>query len=117
MKSIFAPGLFAGEVALVTGGGTGIGLATARELGSLGAKLVIASRKPENVEAGRKALEAEGIEVFATTCDIRDPEQVQALVDGALERFGRIDILVNNAGGQFPSPVETMSLRGFDAVI
>src|SRR5690606_17223986 len=117
MKSIFAPGLFAGEIALVTGGGTGIGLATARELGSLGAKLVIASRKAENVEAGRKALEAAGIEVLALTCDIREPEQVQVLVERALDRYGRIDILVNNAGGQFPSPVETMSTRGFDAVI
>jgi len=117
MKSIFAPGLFAGEVAIVTGGGTGIGLATARELGSLGARLVIASRKPENVEAGRKVLEADGIEVLALTCDIREPGQVEALVNRTLERFGRIDILVNNAGGQFPSPVEAMSTRGFDAVI
>lgn len=117
MQSIYAPGLFEGQVALVTGGGTGIGLATARELGSLGAKLVIASRKPEHIQAGREELEGQGFDVLALNCDIREPEQVQALVDRALERFGRIDVLVNNAGGQFPSPAEAMSPRGWDAVI
>lgn len=117
MKSIFAAGLFEGQVALVTGGGTGIGLATARELGFLGAKLVIASRKPENVEAGRKVLEAEGLEVLALPCDIREPDQVGVLVERTLDRFGQIDVLVNNAGGQFPSPAEAMTTRGWDAVI
>lgn len=117
VHSIFAPGLFSGQVAVVTGGGTGIGLATAKELGQLGAKLVIASRKAEHLEPARAELEALGAEVLATTCDIREPEQTTALVDRALERFGRIDVLVNNAGGQFPSPAEHLSPRGWDAVI
>lgn len=117
MKSIFAPGLFAGQVALITGGGTGIGLATARELGHLGAKLIIGSRKQAHLDAGRAALERDGLEVLALPCDIREPDAVDALVDAALERFGKIDVLVNNAGGQFPSPVEAMSAKGWDAVI
>lgn len=117
MESIFAQGLFEGQIAIVTGGGTGIGLATARELGHLGAKLVIASRKAENVRAGQAILEADGVETLALECDIRDVEQVNSLVDAALERFGQIDVLVNNAGGQFPSTAETMATRGWDAVI
>jgi NAD(P)-dependent dehydrogenase (short-subunit alcohol dehydrogenase family) len=114
---MFAPGLFAGQVALVTGGGTGIGLVTAKELGHLGAKVVIASRKAEHIDPARSELEALGIDVLALTCDIREPEQVGSLVERALERFGQIDVLVNNAGGQFPSPAEALSPRGWDAVI
>ena len=117
METMFAPGLFEGQVALITGGGTGIGLCTARELGRLGARVVIASRKPANVDAGRAALEADGVEVLALPCDIRDPDQIAALVDATLARFGKIDVLVNNAGGQFPSPAINLSPRGFDAVV
>jgi citronellol/citronellal dehydrogenase len=116
-SSFFAPGLFEGQVALVTGGGTGIGLAVAHELGALGAKLVIASRSPEKVDAGRAALEAAGVECLGQTCDIREPDSVAALVDAALARFGRIDVLVNNAGGQFPKPASDLSPRGFEAVV
>jgi citronellol/citronellal dehydrogenase len=122
---IFAPGLFAlgdargGQVAIVTGGGTGIGRATALQLARLGARVVIASRRLEHLESTAAELAAiAGAErVHHQTCDIREPEQVAALVGAALERFGRVDLLVNNAGGQFPSPAEAISAKGWDAVI
>src|SRR5271170_4617251 len=107
-STMFAPGLFDGHVALVTGGGTGIGLATARELGALGAKVVIASRSAEKIAAGEKVLRDDGVEVLATTCDIRSTDETKALADKVLQRFGRIDVLVNNAGGQFPTPAEQL---------
>jgi NAD(P)-dependent dehydrogenase (short-subunit alcohol dehydrogenase family) len=130
VRSIYAPGLFSGQVALVTGGGSGIGLATARELLHLGARVAICGRKPERIEAARAVLEADHdgghphtpggaatADVLGGTCDIREPEQVAAFVGSVLERFGRIDVLVNNAGGQFPSPAAAMSPRGWEAVI
>lgn len=115
----FAPGLFDGQVAIVTGGGTGIGRATALELARLGARVAICSRKLENLEATGRELEAlagaDGVHVG--TCDIREPEKVAAFVDGVKAKFGRIDHLVNNAGGQFPSPAEMITAKGWDAVI
>lgn len=116
-SALFAPGLFEGQVALVTGGGSGIGLATARELGALGAKLAICGRDPGRLEAGAAQLRDDGVEVLASVCDIREPEQVERFVGEAHERFGRIDALVNNAGGQFPKPAAQLSPRGFDAVV
>ena len=118
-QRVFAPGIFAGQVALVTGGGSGIGLATARELGRLGAKLVLCGRTQEKLDAAVAELTAELGDgaVMAAVCDIRQPEQIAALVAGAMVRFGRIDVLVNNAGGQFLSPAEALSPRGFEAVV
>ena len=115
-KNPFAPGLFQGQVALVTGGGTGIGRAVAQELLQLGAKVVIASRKPEHLEPAVVELSKFG-EVIALPCDIREPARVEALVTQILERHGKIDVLINNAGGQFPSPAMAMSVKGFEAVI
>jgi len=103
----------AGKVALVTGGGTGIGRATAVELARTGAKVVVCGRRPEPLEDVRAQL---GGDCLAVPTDVREPEQVAALVDRALERFGRIDILVNNAGGQFLAPAEEISLKGWRAV-
>jgi citronellol/citronellal dehydrogenase len=120
LRSIYAPGLFSGQVALVTGGGSGIGLSTAREMAFLGAKVAICGRKAEKIDAARALLEADGVhaaDVHGASCDIREPEQVAAFVGSVMERFGRIDVLVNNAGGQFPSPAEMMSPRGWEAVI
>jgi citronellol/citronellal dehydrogenase len=120
VSDFFAPGLFAGQVALVTGGGTGIGLATSRELAGLGARVAICGRRQEKVDAGRAVLADAGVaadRIFGGTCDIREPDQVAAFVAQVLERFGRIDVLVNNAGGQFPSPAEGMSPKGWEAVI
>jgi NAD(P)-dependent dehydrogenase (short-subunit alcohol dehydrogenase family) len=103
----------AGKVALVTGGGTGIGRATAVELARTGAKVVVCGRRPEPLEDVRAQL---GDDCLAVPTDVREPEQVAALVDQALERLGRIDILVNNAGGQFLAPAEEISLKGWRAV-
>ena len=118
-RNPFAPGLFAGQVALVTGGGTGIGKACARELLQLGARVAIAGRKQEKLDAAVAELAAEGhgASLFAMACDIREPEQIARLVDASLARFSRLDVLINNAGGQFPMPASEMSTRGFDAVI
>jgi len=112
----FAPGLFDGQVALVTGGGTGIGYATARELLQLGARVVIASRSREHLDPAAAELGKLG-DARAVVCDIREPAQVAALVDEVLRAHGRIDVLVNNAGGQFPAPALGTSPKGFDAVV
>ena len=79
MQSIFRPGLFADQVIVVSGGGTGIGRATARELAALGAHVVICSRSPEHLEPTRAEIAAAGGAVTALTCNIRDPESVEAL--------------------------------------
>jgi len=119
-RSIFAPGLFADQVVLVTGGGSGIGLASAREIAGLGGKVAICGRKIDKIEAAQASLVASGIaadQVLGGVCDIREPDQVAAFVTQVLERFGQIDVLINNAGGQFPSPAESLSTRGWEAVI
>ena len=106
----------AGAVALVTGGGTGIGRATALELGRTGARLVICGRRTEPLERTRGELEAMGVECLARPTDIREPEESDALVEAALRAFDRIDVLVNNAGGQFTAPAEEITLKGWRAV-
>jgi citronellol/citronellal dehydrogenase len=112
-RSPLAPDANAGKVALVTGGGTGIGRATAVELARTGAKVVVCGRRPEPLEAVQAEL---GEDCLAVPTDVRESEQVVALVDRALEHFGRIDVLVNNAGGQFVAPAEEISLKGWRAV-
>ncbi|HKA88348.1 MAG TPA: SDR family oxidoreductase [Haliangiales bacterium] len=118
-ETIFAPDLFRDQVAVVTGGGTGIGRATATMLARLGAKVAIASRKLDHLAptAAELAAIAGEARVHHGTCDIREPGDVAALVGAVLEKFGRIDLLVNNAGGQFPAPAETISPKGWDAVV
>jgi citronellol/citronellal dehydrogenase len=106
----------AGAVAIVTGGGTGIGRATARELARTGARVAICGRRPQPLEDTKAELEAAGREVLARPCDVREPEQVLAFLDAVGERFGDVDLLVNNAGGQFAAPAETIPLKGFRAV-
>jgi citronellol/citronellal dehydrogenase len=115
--SIYGRGLFEGQVAIVTGGGTGIGLAVACELSYLGCRVAIGSRKPENIQAGLARLESFEAESMGGVLDVRQYESCEAFVASVLERFGRIDVLVNNAGGQFPSPAQFLSPRGFEAVI
>jgi citronellol/citronellal dehydrogenase len=96
VTSIFRPELFYGQVFLITGGGTGIGRAIARELSSLGASVAICSRSMAHLEDTRASIEATGRQVLAQACDIRNEKQVNAQVQAVLERFGRLDGLVNN---------------------
>lgn len=115
---IFRDGLLEGKVALVTGGGTGIGAAISRELAFMGATVVIASRTREKIDVAAAGLtEQVGRQVFADTVDIRDRDAVTAVAERTIAEHGRIDILVNNGGGQFFSPAEAISPRGFDAVL
>jgi len=116
-QRIFAPGILRDQVAIVTGGGSGIGLATARELVRLGARVAICGRTQAKLDAAADELRGAGGTVLARTCDIREPAQVEAFVTAVVAELGRIDILVNNAGGQFPSPAQHISPNGFLAVI
>ncbi len=115
----FAPGLFQDQVVVITGGGTGIGLATARRFAELGAKVAIASRKQKNLDAGIAALTevTKRERLFAKTTDTREPVQCDELADAVLKEFGKIDVLVNNAGGQFPTAASNLSPKGWEAVI
>jgi NAD(P)-dependent dehydrogenase (short-subunit alcohol dehydrogenase family) len=117
MPSIFRPGLFDGQVAIVTGGGSGIGLAVAHSLCELGAKVAINGRDAAKLERARGELAVHGTAVHAAPCDIREVDQVAAFVKAAREALGEISVLVNNAGGQFPTPAEDLSPKGWDAVI
>jgi citronellol/citronellal dehydrogenase len=114
-SEVFRPGLLEGQVALVSGGGSGIGRATALELAALGMDVVVCGRRPEPL-AETASLAGDG-RVHGLPCDIREEEQVEALVDGVLERHGRIDLLVNNAGGQYLTPAEDITPKGFRTVI
>ena len=96
---------------IVTGGESGLGRATALELAAYGAHVVVAGRRIEPLE--ETAAACEGGRAAATCCDVREEDQVEALVDGVLERHGRIDVLVNNGGGQYLSPAEAISPKGF----
>src|SRR6266566_8831540 len=104
-SAIFAPGLLSGRVALVTGGGTGLGKATAVELARCGAAVTIAGRRAEVLEEavgeGRDA-GLEGLDWVAG--DVREPSEAGRLIETVLERHGRLDLLVNNAGGQYFTP-------------
>ncbi len=117
MASIFRPGLFADHVAIVTGGGSGIGLAIAETLGELGARVAILGRKPERLAQAKARLEGLGITTFAAPCDIREPEQIAAFVQAVEGALGRATVLVNNAGGQFPTSAESLTAKGWDAVV
>jgi NAD(P)-dependent dehydrogenase (short-subunit alcohol dehydrogenase family) len=114
---MFAPELLKGQVAVITGGGTGIGLAIARRLGTLGADIVIASRQSENLEHGWHSLRESGIDALAVQLDVRKPEQVDEMVLRTVKHFGSLDILVNNAAGNFICRAEELSPNGWDAVI
>jgi citronellol/citronellal dehydrogenase len=114
-SKIFQPGLLDGQVAIVSGGGSGLGRAAALELASLGARVTICGRREEPLEE-TVSLDPDG-RIAAQVCDIREEDQVDALVEGVCEREGRIDLLVNNAGGQYLSPAEDITPKGFRTVI
>jgi citronellol/citronellal dehydrogenase len=113
-SEVFAPGLLDGQAALVTGGGTGLGRATARELAACGAQVVIAGRRADVLEAA--AQEIGGDRVSIVTGDVREDGDVARIVDTVLERHGRLDVLVNNAGGQYFVPAEAIAAKGWQAV-
>jgi citronellol/citronellal dehydrogenase len=114
-SKIFAPGLLDGQVAIVSGGGSGLGRATALELAACGASVVVCGRRREPLE--ETVARAEGGSCEAVECDIREEEQVASLVDDVLERHGRVDLLVNNAGGQYMTPAEDITSKGFHTVM
>lgn len=112
-SAIFAPGVLDGRVALVTGGGTNLGLHAARELLACGARVVIAGRRAEVLDGAAAEL---GPDCTTAPGDIRDPESAAAIIDAVLDRHGRLDTLVNNAGGQYFVPAELITAKGWSAV-
>ena len=106
-----------GYAALVTGGGTGIGLAIAKKLGALGARIAIGSRHAAHLESGSAELRHAGLDPLAAQVDVRNPEQVDELMARVLRHFGHIDILINNAAGNFITRAEELSPNGWNAVI
>ena len=116
-RSAFAPGLMAGRVVLVTGGGSGIGRCTAHELAALGAHVVLIGRKLEKLQAVQAEIAQDGGSASFHICDIRQEEVVKQVVAGVVSAHGRVDGLVNNAGGQYITPLESISAKGWQAVI
>ncbi|KAA0707606.1 Peroxisomal trans-2-enoyl-CoA reductase [Triplophysa tibetana] len=121
-SSVFKAGLFNHKVAIVTGGGTGIGKAITSELLQLGCSVVISSRKLERLTAAAEELTqkippSSPAKVTPIQCNIRNEEEVKNLMASTLKLYGKIDFLVNNGGGQFSSPVNMMSSKGWKAVI
>jgi citronellol/citronellal dehydrogenase len=116
-RSIFAPDLFRGQAAVVTGGGSGIGRCTAHELSALGAAVAIVGRKIDKLESVRAEIEGQGGTCSTHVCDIREEAQAKETIAAVLARHGRIDALVNNAGGQFPAKLAEISAKGWDAVV
>ncbi|HKV15388.1 MAG TPA: SDR family oxidoreductase [Reyranella sp.] len=114
-RSVFRPGLFAGQTIVVTGGGSGLGRCTAHELRSLGARLALIGRTAEKL--ARVKEELEDPDTFTFAADLRKEDEVKAAIEGVMVWSGRIDGLVNNAGGQFPAPLKDISLNGWNAVV
>lgn len=116
-QSIFKQGLFAGQTVVITGGGSGIGRCTAHELAALGAQVAIVGRNADKLNAVRAEIRDDGGRVSIHSADIRDEAAVSGVIDAILNEHGRIDGLFNNAGGQYRAPLETITTKGFEAVV
>jgi NAD(P)-dependent dehydrogenase (short-subunit alcohol dehydrogenase family) len=114
---MFESGLLKEKTIVITGGGTGLGKSMATRFAELGANLVITSRRQDVIDNTAEELRQYGGKVLAITCDVRDPEQVQSMVDQTVSELGSIDILLNNAAGNFISPTEDLSPNGFKTVV
>jgi len=115
--SIFRPGLFDGQVVIVTGGGSGIGRCTAHELAALGARVALIGRRAEKLATVEGEIAALGGRAQSWACDIREEERVKETIASILQAMGRIDGLVNNAGGQFPAPLVAINQKGWETVV
>jgi peroxisomal 2,4-dienoyl-CoA reductase len=116
-RSIFRDDLLDGQVALITGGGTGIGFGIAELLSALGAHVVLASRKLDHLEPAAERLRAAGGKASVAAVDVRDPERVREMVEGVRTAHGRIDVLVNNAAGNFYAPSESLTPNAWRSVV
>ncbi len=115
--SIFRQGIFDDQVAVVTGGGSGIGLRTALTLAHLGARVAICGRNRDRLDQAQRHFAAKNLGCLALPCDIREPQEIDAFVDRVGDSLGNASVLVNNAGGQFVTRAETLSRNGWDAVV
>jgi len=115
--SPFKSDVASGRVALITGGGSGIGFEIARQLGLHGAKIVLMGRREGPLKAAVSVLAGEGIQAIAVSGDVRGIEDCKKVVKTAVDTFGKLDILVNNAAGNFLSPAEDLTPNGFKTVI
>ncbi len=116
-ESVFRPDLFAGKVALVTGGGTGIGRCIAHECASLGAKVVVAGRREEPLAEVVQEIKSAGGDASSVQLNIREEDTVDGVIKSIIEEHGALDLLVNNAGGQFASPAALIKPKGWRAVV
>jgi NAD(P)-dependent dehydrogenase (short-subunit alcohol dehydrogenase family) len=106
-----------GRVAIITGGSIGLGRQMAEGLAEMSANLVLCARKKERCQQAAEELRLLGVKTLALGCDVKNPDQVQAVVDTTVAQFGRIDILINNAGTSWGAPVEEMRLEHWNKVI
>jgi citronellol/citronellal dehydrogenase len=116
-RSIFRSGLLEGQVAIVTGGGSGLGRCTAHELAALGARVALVGRRQDKLEQVREEIAQAGGRARCYACDIREEERVRQTIAAILAEHGRVDHLVNNAGGQFSAPLAAISQKGWETVV
>ena len=114
---MFQPDLLKNKTILITGGGTGLGKSMAARFGELGANLIISSRKQEVLEQAAEELRETGAEVFPFSCDVRNPLEIDKLLQQSKSKFDSIDALVNNAAGNFISPTENLTENAFKVVV
>jgi NAD(P)-dependent dehydrogenase (short-subunit alcohol dehydrogenase family) len=117
ISDYFKPDILSGQVAFITGGGSGINLAIGKSLARLGARVGICGRTPERLDAGRKELEAAGTKVFTAIADVRDVAAVRTAVEACGNELGPISFTVCGAAGNFVSPAEAITPKGFKTVV